>query len=589
MDDYHWKMITTAVSQRSQQPRRAVSAPAEAPAVEDQFQLREAFDSIPSPTHRTGVRLLADNQKAWNARWKLLESAQETINAQYYTWDHDIFGKAQLGHVFLRARQGVDVRVMVDAVGDTYGTRGFKSHIGGEDYLQELVALPNAEAKVYHPHYQKLPDAILHPTGMQGLAANHDKILEIDGQAGTIGGRNTGHQYFIHPKDDPTAWRDGDILLEGSAAAHELRDAFEEEYDQPGIHHTVRPDLLGNWRKRDVELLGAYALMDQWLKAPALPESEKNQVRACEETRNALADQMVSQVCDQLPELGIERIPSKRERKALQAMARELAAYTELRGTYNAPEAPVTPEEVKIIDKTSAVGSGLNEMNNSLIGLLKGAQHSILIQTPYYVLTDPVIDALKEAGERDVNIRVATNSPSNTDSYFTQAFFLNDWEKSLATIPNLELFAATGERKHHAKMAVIDEQVAVVGTYNLDLVSAAVNGEVAAVVWSPDFAHQVTDTIAADFQDETLGYKQYQIARDTTGNALDKQGAAVLDGEGNLIGKPAAVFGPDNHVDPKNLLPYDKKIRRWNWARHHLPQLQSTERFAGGYESRGQK
>ena len=31
----------------------------------------------------------------------------------------------------------------------------------------------------------KLASALFHPTGFQGLAANHDKILEVDGKAGT--------------------------------------------------------------------------------------------------------------------------------------------------------------------------------------------------------------------------------------------------------------------------------------------------------------------------------------------------------------------------------------------------------------------
>ena len=50
---------------------------------------------------------------------------------------------------------------LVDATGDTWGTRGFKSHIGGRDYLQEVVGTGHAEAKVYHPHYKKVIDQIL--------------------------------------------------------------------------------------------------------------------------------------------------------------------------------------------------------------------------------------------------------------------------------------------------------------------------------------------------------------------------------------------------------------------------------------------
>ena len=515
--------------------------------------MRQAFQAVPTPAHRTRATLLADNLNAWSARWKLLESAHQSINAQYYAWDHDIFGKAQLGHIFLRARQGAEVKVMVDAVGDTYGQRGFKSHRSGQDYLQELVALPNAEAKVYHPHYKKLPHALLHPTGFQGLAANHDKILEVDGKAGTTGGRNTGWQYFTHPDDNPAAWRDCDILLEGQQAALELRDAFHEEYDKVLINHPIHPDMLGNWRKRDIELLGAYSMMDHWLKGPELSQAAKDKLRHSPEERQKMAAELVAQTTAELPELGVQRQPGKRERQALQKMAMDLVAYPELRGSYYDEQQPAFESEVKIIDKTSAVGSGLDEMNPSLLNLIEHAQHKILLQTPYYVLTDPVVDALQAADERGVEIRVNTNSPSNTDSYFTQAFFLNDWEKSLQAIPGMTLMAATGERKHHAKMGVFDEEVSFVGTYNLDLVSAKVNGEVGAIVYGADFAHQVSAAMDKDLTDPTVGYKQYQV-----------------DG-----------FGPKDHVSADLLKSYDKRISRWNWAREHLPQLKSVRRFAG--------
>lgn len=539
--------------------------------------LHRAFQAIPTPAATTDIRLLDDNMDSWNARWKLLEGAEDSIHAQYYCWDHDIFGKAQLGHVLLRAREGADVKLMVDAVGDTYGTRGFKSHLGGQDYLQELTALPNVEAKVYHPHYKKLANAVLHPLGMEAIAANHDKILEVDGRAAITGGRNTGTCYFVNEADDPEAWRDADVQLEGAQAAGELRQAFREEWDQLLIHHNVRPDLLGNWKKRDVELLGAYALMDRWLKADPFPEEVKAGLRGSEEERARLAQTMVAEVLEQLPSLGVGRTPGKRERTALLQMAGDLARYPELRGTYERPLPAKQAAEVKIIDKTSALGE-LDEVNDSLLGLVNGAEKSILIQSPYYVLTDKVIDALQAADARGVDVKIATNSPSNTDSYFTQAFFLNDWEKSMATVPGMELFAATGQRKAHGKRAVIDGEVAVVGTYNLDLVSAGVNGEVAAVVHSPEFAQEVTRAIEADFS--AVGYVPYQIARDANGNGIDVDGRPVLC-DGQLVGKPAAVFGPANHVDPAELKSYEKRIRRWNWAREHLPQLESLRRFAG--------
>lgn len=521
--------------------------------------------------HATRATLLSDNFEAWNERWRLLESADSEINSTYYTWDNDVFGRALLGHIFHKARQGVDVKMMVDAVGDPVGKRGMKSHRGGKDYLQELVALPNAEARVYHPHYKKPLSALLSPLKLNGIAASHDKILEVDGEAAITGGRNIGHHYYIHPADEPTAWRDTDVLLEGEGAALELRDAINDEYGAWFLHHTVKPDRLGNWKKRDIELLGDYALMDLWLKGRgAAPD----------------AATLVAEAVAALPGLGVDRKPNKREREHLLKSAEELVHNQQLRGSYHNPTSPAHEVTVKVIDRTSAANpKEVDEMNAALLDLTRNATREIDIQSPYFVLTDPILDAFKEASDRGVKIRIATNTPASSDSFFTQVFLLNDWKKVLATIPNLELYGATGERKGHGKVAVFDDRVSLVGTYNLDLISSECNGEVGAVIDSPVFAAQTSAAIERDYADPSMGYRQYQIARDQAGRPIDASGASVLDESGRVLTEPLTVFGPESHCTPEQLQPYDKRIKRYNWMRRNLPQLAGLRRHEGGYAS----
>lgn len=114
---------------------------------------------------------------------------------------------------------------------------------------------------------------------------------------------------------------------------------------------------------------------------------------------------------------GMTREPNSRERKKRANLASELVKYPELRGTHNDAQPAQYNGEVKILD----------------------------------------------------------NSPSSTGSDVTQAFFLEDWPKLLATIPNLKIFVATVERKLHAKVGVIDDQVSLVSSFNLDFLSSKVN------------------------------------------------------------------------------------------------------------------
>ena len=91
---------STAVAAEPAQPKDAFDSSSKAEATPS---LRATFDSIHNSGGDAKARLLDDNAESWNARWKVLESATDTINTQYFCWDHDVFGKAMLGHIFKKA------------------------------------------------------------------------------------------------------------------------------------------------------------------------------------------------------------------------------------------------------------------------------------------------------------------------------------------------------------------------------------------------------------------------------------------------------------------------------------------------------
>lgn len=542
--------------------------------------LRKAFDGIHNAGGVAKAQLHQENVGAWNARWKLMESAKTSIHAQYFCWDRDALGMALMGFMYKKAKnENVKIQLMVDATGDTFGTRGFKSHIGGKDYLQELVMTGNAEAKVYHPHWKKLVGQLLNIGSTAISANNHDKILVIDMERGMTGGRNIGYEYFVHPDDFKGAWRDQDIKFEGAAPADALRNAFDVEYGAPWITSKVGKDWFGNWTKRDLELLGAYKMMDLWLKDKPLSPEAKAELRTSEASREAQAEQLLESALAKLPEEGIDRTASKRERKILLKLAQELVGYTEMRGSYHAAEPKVHDAEVKIVDKTSSAGVGADKLNAALWNLAGAAADSIYIENPYVCLSEDMIKGLKAAGERGVKIVLGTNSPASTDSDVTQAFFLRDWPRLSATIPNLTILCATGERKLHAKTAVIDEQVSLVTTYNLDFISQHTNSEVGSVTWSKDFAQEAIEGFMKDAADPRNGVVEYKILRDEQGKPIRKDGLPVLDAQGNLLNEPEILYGPANHLDAATLSKYASKVHKWDFLRKFIPQLKPVDTF----------
>lgn len=110
-----------------------------------------------------------------------------------------------------------------------------------------------------------------------------------------------------------------------------------------------------------------------------------------------------------------------------------------------------------------------------------------------------------------VEIVLLTNSPASSDSAITQAFFIEAWPAVKAKVPRLRVLVMAGKRKLHAKCAVIDDVVSVVGTYNLDFLSAHVNSEVGAAVWSPAVAAELTESIRGDLIDASNMIKEYTI------------------------------------------------------------------------------
>ncbi|MFH1811600.1 MAG: hypothetical protein ABIJ09_22865 [Pseudomonadota bacterium] len=135
--------------------------------------LRATFDGLQTigggPAQ---ARLLQDNLDSWNARWKMLESATMSIDTAYFSLEKDVFGFAFLGLLLNKQLEGVPVRVMTDAMADTFGQRGFKMPLRGKDYLQEL-ANHGGQAYIFHPIWQRPLDLVR--GDYSPLASNHDK------------------------------------------------------------------------------------------------------------------------------------------------------------------------------------------------------------------------------------------------------------------------------------------------------------------------------------------------------------------------------------------------------------------------------
>ncbi len=107
----------------------------------------------------------------------------------------------------------------------------------------------------------------------------------------------------------------------------------------------------------------------------------------------------------------------------------------------------------------------------------------------------------------------------------------------------------------------MDDEVSIVSTYNLDLLSGYVNGEVGAAVRSESFAARMIEVFLDDMENPENGVLEYEILKDENGRAVLRDG------------KPVPVFGPEDHLPQEVLDEYASRRRNWGILRATLPYL----------------
>lgn len=484
-----------------------------------EMNLGEAYESLPpGGGERVGLRLIVPNMEAWSARWRLLEQARKTLDISYFIVREDFFGAAFLGHLLQKARQGVQIRLLLDAQGSSMA--GLSPR--GNDYLDALANTGNVAIKLYRPLTNRYLEALFTLNPAAAVASEHDKIVVVDGRRGMIGGRNISAEYFAHPADMKDAFEDTDLILSGRSIARALTQAFEAQYESAGARElpAERVDLADYAD----ELTLAYRAMDAWIKGSPLAELTQ-----------AIEDRKLK-------------------------WAEEMQRYGRLRGTYAPEEPPDTVAETRVLDSRTRLEARADVIGEGLARLTQSASREILVQSPYLVLSEAAAATLEAAGRRGVRITIITNSPISSDNAMSQAFFLEQWPELLARVPGLRIFVAGRPHNIHSKVAVFDNQVALVGTYNLDPVSMAVNSEIMAAVWSREFAQVAAARPREQLAAGPPAFYEYRIERAANGDPVRGKD-----------GRPVVAFGPKDHTTPAD----------WRKVQAYWAMLRAAEKLPG--------
>jgi putative cardiolipin synthase len=434
------------------QPSTALPPEADAPLVIEARRLAEGHGDD------SGLRLLTNSIDALLARLALADHAKHSIDLQYYIFHGDATGKLLAQHLLAAADRGVRVRVLLDDL-----------HEGPRDaVLHALDGHPNIEIRVFNPFYERASSKW--DLGKQFIGdfsrlnrRMHNKAFIVDGAAAVVGGRNIGDEYFDASGD--VNFRDLDVLLIGPVVA-EVSHVFDAYWNSgPSMpieafkHPDVAPLEIEHVRKALAENAGQ--VRQTQYGAGVLTEVEE--VRARGVTPHAWAWGPATFLADD---------PDK-----------------------------VTPDvDTKELHLAPRVRAWLD-----------GAQHRIVLISPYFVPGDKGVAYLVAKRAQNIEVSVLTNSLASTDADAVYAAYAAYRPKLLAAGVNLyELKpnAVRGKKAQHligstqsssslhSKVIVVDDDKAFIGSMNLDPRSLSLNTEDGVIVTSADIAKTLVDTFA---------------------------------------------------------------------------------------------
>jgi len=382
------------------------------------------------------LMFLNDGEEAALARIKVLEKADSELLVAYYIFEDDGIGLVALDLLLLKKElnPGVKIKVLLDGSAN----RVDKS-------LWYYLEQHGIEVREFHPSpkllvpLKKISIRNFIRAFKNANSRMHDKILLADGEDLIIGGRNIEKTYYDLAEKN---FHDRDIYFVSKSTGGEVKAYFEKLWNSKHVSKLTynRRDRKGKHYEKMVNKLKNIRKYTLYHK------------KDYEEKSKAID-------------------PVKYGMKFDKAVF--LSSYNKETGKFDP-----------------------DYLSTSLYKLALQLKKSFIIETPYLVPTKRLYKLMETLHKKKVKMQFVTNSFCSTDVMPVAAAYDNEKEK-LAKL-GVEIYEYKGPQYLHAKSAIFDDSLALVGSYNMDPRSAYINTELVFIIDDKNVVSKLASIIEED-------------------------------------------------------------------------------------------
>ncbi len=163
------------------------------------------------------------------------------------------------------------------------------------------------------------------------------------------------------------------------------------------------------------------------------------------------------------------------------------------------PENFSLPGKSMIQIVSSGPDNDMKQIKQGFMRMFASARKKIMIQTPYFIPDSPVLETLEIAILSGVEVCLMIPSmPDHPLVYRATQYYAKELIDLGATVYRYDGGFL------HSKVVMIDNEVATVGSANMDIRSFSLNFEANAFIYDPEFAVQLEELFIKDIEESTL-------------------------------------------------------------------------------------